>query len=90
MTPEFYRENKLTFVSKEDIETTEGVTGINYTLSFNLENTDFVRHIVYIGDLKNTLWINVTYPKSVEKLMGKEIVNSIASVKFKKLQNEKK
>lgn len=90
MTEKFFRDNKLTFVSKKEIETAEGVSGLYYTLSFNLENTDFVRHIVYIGDLKNTLWLNITYPKSVEALMEKEIVKSITSVKFKKLSNDVK
>ena len=89
MNKKFYSKNKLMLVKKNRILTNEGVKGIQYILSFELEGVEFVREIVYLGDLKNTLWLNVTYPKSVQELMADEILKSIKSVKFKEINYEK-
>tara|TARA_R110002072_G_scaffold251518_2_gene410395 strand:- start:23808 stop:24356 length:549 start_codon:yes stop_codon:yes gene_type:complete len=82
MTDEFFKANKLTFISREKVKTNEGVTGLKYTSSFILEDTEFIRQVIYIGKLTNTIWINITYPKKVQELMEQELVKSIASVKF--------
>ncbi|MBL1279887.1 MAG: hypothetical protein COA33_006430 [Fluviicola sp.] len=90
MTDEFFKSNRLTLTSKEKIKTDEGTSGMRYTASFVLEEEEFIRQIVYIGNLNNTIWINITYPKKVQELMEPELVKAIASVKFKINKDENK
>ena len=89
MTPAFYRENKLNFISKEKIVTKNGSKGLSYKFFFTLEETDFIRYMVYIGDLNNTLWLNITYPKMADELMVDEVAKVIYSAQLKPRVNEK-
>ncbi len=80
MTEEFYAQNKLTYISDSKIETDHGFKGRMFKLTFELEGDQWIRYMVYIGDLENTLWLNITYPKLVEELVEEEILKSIQSV----------
>lgn len=80
---EFFSRNNLTLISQEDFQTKDGVHGKMYTSSFTLKGDDFVRIMVYMGDLNNTLWLNITYPKMVEPLVKDLMIDSIKSVQFK-------
>lgn len=80
MTPDFFEENQLIKLSEENLTTADGTKGVIYKCSFHTQETDFIRYIVYAGDLNKTLWLNITYPKMIEELMGPEIVKSFQSV----------
>jgi len=80
ITDEYLAKNQLEFVSREEFETPYGVSGINFKLKFNLEGTEFVRYMTFVGDLENTLWLNTTYPKILEDLVEQEILIAIHSV----------
>lgn len=88
MNDEYFSKNKLKLVEKNRIVTDENVKGIQYKLSFTLKEVEFVRELIYLGNLKSTLWLNITYPKMVEELMADEILKSIKSVKFKQIKDE--
>lgn len=80
MNEDFYAKNKLTYISDEKIETDHGYKGHAFKLSFELEGDEWIRYMVYIGDLEKTLWLNITFPKLVEELVEGEILKSIQSV----------
>jgi hypothetical protein len=80
MTDDFFNENQLTKLSEENLITADGTKGIIYKCSFNTQDNDFIRYIVYAGDLNQTLWINVTYPKMIEELMDPAIMSSFQSI----------
>lgn len=82
MTEDFYAQNGLTFIAEKDIETDSGVNGKYFKLSFDLKGEQFIRYMVYLGDLERTLWLNITYPLQMETLVEPEIIKSIKSAKL--------
>lgn len=82
MNDEFYRKNKLNFISKEKFTSNNGVKGIMFKLWFELKGQKYLRYMVYAGDLEKTLWLNITYPQMVEELVEMEILKSIKTIKL--------
>lgn len=80
MTDEFFKTNHLTLIEKRNFESDHGVKGIIYKCSFVLKEKEHIRYFVYAGDLNRTLWLAITYPKSVETLMESEILKSIQTI----------
>ena len=89
MNKDFYAKNNLSFISESDVQTVHGYKGKSFKLSFNLEDNDYIRYMVYIGDIKNTLWLNITYPKIVEAVLEPEILKCIDSVNLNPNRGEK-
>jgi hypothetical protein len=89
MTPEFYAQNQLNFISKSDFISDKGVKGKYYKLSFELKGDKFIRYMVYAGDLKQTLWLNVTYPQSLETLLEEEILKCFQTINLNPTSDEK-
>ncbi len=90
MTDEFYKRNKLTYISDSKFTSVAGVKGRMYKFSFQIENDQYIRYMVYAGDLKRTLWLNITYPIKFEELIEGEMIKSINSINFKPTTDEKK
>lgn len=88
MDEAFFSRNNLNFVSKTPFETTDGVNGIIFTSTFKLKETEFVRYTVYLGDMNNTLWLNITYPLMVEELVKNVVEETIKSAQFKLAKDE--
>lgn len=80
MTAEYFERNKLTLINEEEFKTETGHKGISYKLSFILNDTDFVRYLVYVSEGDKTLWLNITYPKMVEDFVEIGIIRSIQTV----------
>lgn len=89
MTEEFYEENKLTLISERKVLTDNGTKGLDYKFSFVIQEVDFIRHMVYVGDLNQTLWLAITYPKMAEELVEDEILKSIQSINLNPVDDEK-
>lgn len=89
MTEEFYEANKLTLISERKVLTDNGTKGLDYKFSFVLQDVDFIRHMVYVGDLNQTLWLAVTYPKMAEELVEDEILKCIQSINLNPVDDEK-
>ena len=83
MDDAFYEKNSLTYISDAPIETDAGYKGRMFKLTYTMDETDFIRYMVYISDLENTLWLNITYPTMMEDLVEDEILKSIQSVNLK-------
>lgn len=83
MNDEFYAKNQLTYISDTTIVTDAGYKGRVYKLKYTQKDNEFIRYMVYIGDLKDTLWLNITYPKMMEELVEDEILRSLKSVTLK-------
>ncbi len=88
MTEDFFKVNQLHFITKEKVVTDNGTKGLSYKFSFTLENTEFIRYMVYIGDLNNTLWMNITYPKMADELLSSEIEKVIQSAQLTPRKDE--
>ena len=71
--------NKLFLQQKEDIRTTSGIKGKGLTFTFELNGDTFIRKMIFIGNTKKTLWLNITYPKDLEELLPGPINESIAT-----------
>ena len=89
MTEEFYEANKLTLISERKVTTENGTKGLDYKFSFVLQEVDFIRHMVYVGDLNQTLWLAITYPKMAEELVEDEILKCIQSINLNPVSDEK-
>jgi hypothetical protein len=89
MTTEYWERNKLTLISESKLKTDNGYSGIAYKCSFVLEGKDFIRYMIYVGDLNNTLWLNITYPELAEDLVEKEVLKSIQSINLNPIHDEK-
>jgi len=89
MTEEFYQENKLTLISERKVSTDNGTKGIDYKFSFVIQGVDYIRHMVYVGDLNQTLWLAITYPKMAEELVEDEVLKSIQTINLNPISNDK-
>ena len=83
---DYIARNKLTLRTREDIKTNSGDKGKELTFTFELNGTTFIRKMVFIGDTKNTLWLNITYPMDLEELLNDPITRSISSANLKMLE----
>lgn len=88
ITDDYLLENQLSFISRENIATTHGHSGVIFKLEFQLEGTEFIRYMAFIGDLNKTLWLNITYPKMLEGMVEEPIKQSILSVNLYPNGNE--
>lgn len=89
MTEEFFEANKLNFISERKVLTNNGTKGIDYKFSFVIQEVDFIRHMVYVGDLNQTLWLAITYPKMGEELVEDEILKCIQTINLNPIGDEK-
>ncbi len=80
MTDEFFKANQLTLIEKRNLETNIGTKGLVYKFSFVLKEKIYIRYFVYAGDLNNTLWLAITYPRDLETLVDSEILKSIQTI----------
>lgn len=90
MTQEFFDENKLHYINESEVLTDNGTKGIKYKFSFTLEKHEYIRYMIYVGDLNQTLWLNITYPKLVDDLLEDELMKSIQGISLKATTNEKR
>ena len=88
MTEEFYATNKLHFISQEKVETRSGLKGLSYKFSFTVNDADFIRYMVYVGDLNNVLWLNITYPKMGDELLAPLVSETIQSAQLTPRKDE--
>ena len=90
MTDEHFAKNKLTKISNNKFISDNKVKGHIYKCSFVTDGIDFIRIIVFAGDLTKTLCLTITYPTKFEELLGEEIHNSIRSISLYPKKNEAK
>lgn len=90
MKEDFFLKNKLTLISDESIVSDFGVKGHKYKFAFVLNEVNFIRYMVYSGDLNQTLWLNITYPLQMEELIESEILKSIQSINLNPTRDEEK
>lgn len=83
---DYIARNKLILKTREDIKTNFGDKGKELTFTFELNGTTFIRKMVFIGDTKNTLWLNITYPMDLEELLNDPITRSISSANLEMLE----
>lgn len=80
MTDEFYVENKLERISESPLKISDNIQGIVYKCSFETQGHNFIRMIVYAGDLTKTLWLNVTYPEIMDEQLYAAMMRSFQSI----------
>lgn len=73
MTDDFFKENKLVKLGEFNVECNNGMTGYGYIAKFELEGRQMIRHMVFVGTLNQTLWINTTCPEEYYELVSKEL-----------------
>lgn len=89
MTDEFFKSNGFTYISVFDLKSDHGVKGKVYKLSYVHSNQEYIRYMVFAGDLQTTLWLNITYPKIVEELMELEVLKSLQTLTLNPADNDK-
>ena len=80
MTEEWCAANNLKLLSSSTLESDYGVKGRIFKLSFMLEGDEWLRYMVFAGDLEKTLWLNITYPHKLEELIEGEVLKSLKTV----------
>lgn len=89
MNETFFKNNGFQYISVIDLKSDYGVKGKIFKLTYNHKNQDYVRYMVFAGDLQTTYWFNITYPKVVEELMELEILKSLQSLTLNPADHEK-
>jgi hypothetical protein len=79
---DYFARNQMVFIEKRDVQSDNGISGVLYKSSFVAQDVDYIRYMVFMGDLNKTLWLNITYPTQVEQLIEGEILKSIQTVNF--------
>jgi hypothetical protein len=90
MNESFFKQNKLTLISDEKFISNNKIKGHIYKFLFKINEVDFIREMVFAGDLTKTLWLNITYPKRLNEIMEDEMLKSIMSITLNPLKNEDK
>lgn len=80
MNEDYCRENNFQFISSTDIISDYGVKGKMFKLGFQLEGDEWVRYMIFAGDLQKTIWMNVTYPRKLEELIEGEILKCVKTI----------
>lgn len=88
MNEEYCRENNFQFISSTDITSDHGVKGKIFKLGFMLEGDEWIRYMVFAGDLQKTIWMNVTYPRKLEELIEGEILKCVQTINLNPAGNE--
>ena len=85
MNEEWASKYSMTKISDTSIVTDSGFKGHVYKYTYYDSEMKYqaIRYVVYIGDLKDTLWLNIVYPESVEELVEDEILKSLKTVNLK-------
>lgn len=89
MTDDFFKTNGFTFISVIDLIATSGVKGKVYKLSYVQKDQEYIRYMVFAGDLEKTIWLNITYPKVVEELMELEVLKCLQTITLNPVSNDK-
>jgi len=88
---DFEPQNNLHKMAEGSINANSGLKGVWYKYSFEVDakmpqdstkNMEFIRYMVFIGNLQKTLWLNITYPKMIDELMDPEMLNVFKSAHF--------
>lgn len=80
MTDSFFIENNMNKLSERQLMITEDIGGVLYKCQFAAQGHEFIRMIVYAGDLTKTLWLNITYPLIVDEQLEPAIMKSLQSI----------
>lgn len=76
----------VTLVSKENVTTTDGKSGILVIMEFEITQNEEIRKYQRMsfltGDMNNTIFINANYPVLVKDLVYDAIKNSLLTAKF--------
>jgi hypothetical protein len=83
MNDAYFESNKITLISKKEITTNNGEEGLLYKFSYNLKGEEQIRYSLYLGDLNSVLWINFNYPLKNERVVEKEAIRSLLTVRYK-------
>lgn len=86
---EYCNANSLKFISSTDIESIHGVKGKAFKMKFLLQGDEWIRYMVFAGNLEKTIWLNITYPLKLEELVEGEILKSIQTINLNPETNEK-
>jgi|TARA_R110000737_G_scaffold98184_2_gene132443 hypothetical protein len=82
MSEEYFTKEKVTLVSKEQVETTNHEKGILYKFKFQINGEDWLRYSLFLGDLSNVLWVNANYMEKYKSVVEEELLRSILTTKF--------
>jgi len=82
MTPEHFESQNVSLISQEDIEMTNGMSGILYLVEFTVNGFDYERLMLFAGDYNNTIWINANYPKSAKSLLFDVLKESLLTAQY--------
>jgi len=69
MTPEYFAQEGFTYISEEEVQTSSGLSGILYRMSFTVQETEFERLMFFTGDYHRTFWLVANYPAMVKDQM---------------------
>lgn len=85
MNEEWMAKYSMTYISDTSIVTDAGYKGhlFKYSYTDHEKNYEAIRYVVYIGDLKDTLWMNIVYPRMMEELVEDEVLKSLKTVNLK-------
>jgi hypothetical protein len=73
MDDAFFRENNLVKLGEFEVECNNGMKGYGYIASFELDGKRMIRHMVFVGNLNQTLWLNTTVREEYYEMVSKEI-----------------
>lgn len=83
MNEAYFESNNITLISKKDFVTNNGEEGLLYKFSYILKGEQQIRYSLYLGDLNSVLWINFNYPLKNERVVEKEAIRSLLTVRYK-------
>jgi hypothetical protein len=79
MTKEHFESQGVTYIDREEVELYSGLSGVIYTVSFEVKGVEFERKLLFAGDYNYTIWLNANYPVSLKKTIIKPIMSSLLS-----------
>lgn len=87
MNAGYYADNSMEFISKEELVTSNGTTGMVYKMRFIQKEVPFIRYVVHAGDDTHTLMIHVTYAEHFAEEVDAALLKSFNTIEFYPIQD---
>ena len=81
MTPDYFAQEGFRYIGEEEVETVSGMSGVLYRMEFTVQEVQFERLMLFVGDYHRTYWLVGNYPSMIKEQMFEPMKASLLTLK---------
>ncbi len=82
ITPETFTKQGFKYISKYEVFTKSGNSGMMYVLTFKSGDWEYERIVLFSGDKTKTAWISANYPVVMRHLLYEVLEKCVLNIEF--------